>query len=134
MRTVKSANTKPEIIVRKFLFLKGLRYRLHDKKLPGTPDIKLSKYKCAIFINGCFWHGHECRKQLIPKSNVDFWEAKIAKNISRDENALKDLQKLGWKVITIWECELKKKELPETLEKLYREILQPTNQNLIGRL
>ena len=100
MSSIKSKDTKPEIIVRKFLHLSGLRYRLHDKKLIGKPDIKLTKYKTVIFVNGCFWHGHkDCKIYALPKSNVSFWQDKFEKNIQRDAENIKALKTLGWKVI-----------------------------------
>lgn len=108
MSQIKGKNTKPEEMVRKYLFAQGFRYRKNDKKLPGTPDIVLPKYKTVIFVNGCFWHGHKgCRYATKPKSNVEFWEAKIARNRHRDEVTEAHLHALGWHVITIWECELR---------------------------
>ena len=123
MRQVKSSSTKPEILVRKFLFKKGFRYRINDKSLPGTPDIKLSKYNCLIFVHGCFWHGHYCRKNGTPKSNVGFWVAKIDKNKSREIENFNRLEALGWRLIVIWECDLKKKKRNETLDYLISQIL-----------
>ncbi len=123
MRAVKSKDTKPEMIVRKFLFSEGLRYSLHDKKLPGKPDIKLSKYKTLIQINGCFWHGHkDCSIYVMPKTNKEFWRTKIEKNISRDEKNISQLKQLGWNVIVLWECELKKKKRENTLTELVLKI------------
>jgi len=108
MSQIKSKDTKPELIVRKYLFANGFRYRLHVKDLPGKPDIVLPKYKTVIFVNGCFWHGHEgCIEASKPKTNSEFWENKIQKNIKRDRNNIKLIENLGWKVIIIWECELK---------------------------
>lgn len=124
MASVKGKNTKPELIVRKFLFSKGFRYRIHDKKLPGKPDIKLSKYKTVILINGCFWHGHEnCRIYVMPKTNQEFWQDKINKNIIRDQKNINQLKELGWNVIILWECELKKSKVDNTLKKLINDIL-----------
>ena len=119
MSQIKGKKTNPEEVVCKYLFSHGLRYRRNDKKLPGSPDIVLKKYKTAIFINGCFWHGHEqCRYFVVPKTNTQFWIDKINCNKERDARRLDELQSLGWKVITIWECELKPKERSSTLEKL----------------
>lgn len=116
MSRIKSSNTKPEEIVRKYLFSKGLRYRKNDKRLPGTPDIVLPKYKTVIFVNGCFWHGHEgCRFFVVPKTNTEFWVNKIEANKQRDSRKTNDLQSLGWKVIVVWECQLKSKKLNDTL-------------------
>ena len=108
MSRIRGKNTKPEILVRKGLHARGLRFRLHNKKLPGSPDIVLPKYGVAIMVNGCFWHGHKgCRYATKPKSNVEFWEVKIARNRHRDEVTTAHLEALGWHVITIWECELR---------------------------
>ena len=98
MSKISGKNTKPEILVRKFLFSKGFRYRINVKTLPGKPDIVLPKYKTVIFINGCFWHGHNCKKGKLPSSNIDFWKEKISNNKSRDDKNSDLLVKLGWKV------------------------------------
>jgi DNA mismatch endonuclease (patch repair protein) len=112
------------MIVRHFLFSRGLRYRLHDKKLPSKPDIKLSKYKCLVFVNGCFWHGHEnCSAYVMPKTNKKFWNDKIEKNMDRDRRNLHALRKMGWKVIVVWGCELKVKQKEKTLHRLLDKIL-----------
>ena len=126
MSAVKGKDTKPEMIVRRYLFSKGLRYRLHVRKLPGNPDIVLPKYKTVIFINGCFWHGHEgCKYYRLPKSNVEFWETKITNNKNRDVlNEIK-LKALGWRVIRIWECEIRRvQDRDQSLEKLYNQIVK----------
>ena len=108
MSSIQGKNTKPEILVRKGLHARGFRFRLHNKKLPGSPDIVLPKYGVVIMVNGCFWHGHKgCRYATKPKTNVEFWEAKIARNRHRDEVTEAHLHALGWHVITIWECELR---------------------------
>ena len=108
MSNVKSKNTKPEIMVRKFLFSNGYRYRVNRKDLPGKPDIVLPKYKTVVFINGCFWHGHpKCKYATIPATNRDFWLAKINGNVERDKLTREKLSQLGWKVIDIWQCQLK---------------------------
>lgn len=106
MSKISSKDTKPEILVRKFLFSKGFRYRINVKTLPGKPDIVLPKYKTIIFVNGCFWHGHNCKKGKLPSSNTDFWKEKISNNKSRDAKNSDLLVKLGWKVIIIWQCEI----------------------------
>lgn len=124
MSAVRGKDTKPEMIVRKYLFSKGLRFRLHVKSLPGNPDIVLPKYKTVVFINGCFWHGHDgCKNFRIPKSNVEFWENKIMANKSRDAvNEIK-LKQMGWSVIRVWECEIKRvKDRMEMLDMLYNRI------------
>ncbi len=119
MSLVKSSNTKPEMIVRKFLFAQGFRYRLHEKKLPGKPDLTLKKYKTIILINGCFWHGHEtCGSYQMPKSNEVFWSDKIEKNKARDIETEIKLKKLGWDIIKVWECELRSKRRELTLNTL----------------
>lgn len=123
MYCIKGKSTKPEEIVRKYLFSQGFRYRKNDKRLPGTPDIVLSKYKTVIFVNGCFWHGHEgCRYYVVPKTRTDFWLNKINNNIERDRRKIVELEKLGWKVITVWECELKSKRINESLYSLIDKI------------
>ena len=119
MAAIKGKNTKPEMLVRKFLFSLGFRYRLHHPRLPGHPDIVLRKYKTVIFVNGCFWHGHiGCKSYVIPKSNVEFWEKKIQRNKTRDVEVYEKLALMGWHCITIWECQLKPKVRQETLESL----------------
>ena len=125
MSRIRSINSKPEEMVRKYLFSKGLRYRKNIKTLPGKPDIVLRKYKTVVFVNGCFWHGHEnCRYFVMPKSNTEYWEKKIRRNIERDVSVYKKLSELGWNVIIIWECELKKDKRKNTLEYLYYNILR----------
>ena len=125
MSRIRSTNSKPETMVRKFLFSKGLRYRKNVKTLPGKPDIVLKKYKTVVFVNGCFWHGHEnCKYFVMPKSNTDFWTEKISRNIARDSATYQALTKLGWNVIIVWECELKKDKRENTLEYLYYNILR----------
>ena len=119
MSRIRGKNTKPEITVRKYLFSKGFRYRKNDRKLPGSPDIVLPKYKTVIFVNGCFWHGHKgCRYFVVPKTNTEFWVNKINTNIERDENKYKTLKDMGWTVIVIWECQLKPEKITETLNSL----------------
>ena len=123
MSHVRGKDTKPEVLVRQFLFAQGFRYRLYRKDLPGKPDIVLPKYKTVIFINGCFWHGHSgCKYATIPEANHDFWLAKISGNIERDKSNHAKLFELGWKVIEIWQCELKPKFREQTLNNLLTEL------------
>lgn len=125
MALVSSKETKPEILVRSFLFRKGLRFRKNVKSLPGKPDIVLPKYKTIVFVNGCFWHGHtNCTKASLPKTNNVFWETKISANIERDKKTKQELKKLKWRVIDIWECDLKKQVFESTMEKLIKKIKQ----------
>lgn len=127
MAAIKGKDTKPEMIVRKYLFSQGLRFRVQVRKLPGTPDIVLPKYKTVVFVNGCFWHGHEgCKYFRLPKSNVKFWKEKIERNIERDRESMLALLDMGWKVIRVWECELRNKANREgTLNKIYISITSP---------
>lgn len=109
MSHIKSKNTKPEVVVRCFLFANGFRFRLHRKDLPGKPDIVLPKYKTVIFINGCFWHGHSgCKYATIPETNREFWLSKISGNIDRDKSTYAKLEFMGWKVMKIWQCQLQR--------------------------
>ena len=115
MARISGSNTKPEIVVRKILSGLGFRYRLNVRKLPGTPDIVLSKHTKVVFVHGCFWHGHKgCKRSKRPTTNVAFWNRKIDKNIDRDKKSVKELRQLGWQPLVIWECQIKK---PESLEK-----------------
>ena len=124
MSRIRGKDTKPEILVRKGLHARGFRFRLQDRKLPGKPDIVLPKYGVAIMVNGCFWHGHKgCRYATKPKSNIEFWETKIARNKHRDEVTAAHLEALGWTVIVVWECELRGKEKAEArIQTLAEEI------------
>lgn len=123
MSHIRSANTKPEELVRKYLHSRGLRYRKNDKRYLGHPDIVLPKYKTCVFINGCFWHQHAgCRYAVLPASNQDYWLPKLKRNIERDAANIAQLRVEGWRAITVWECELKKDVRDETLDRLYTEI------------
>ncbi len=124
MSRIKGKDTKPEELVRKFLFSQGFRYRKNDKHLTGKPDIVLPKYKTVIFVNGCFWHKHEgCKYFVWPKSNIEFWKEKICATVERDKKQILELQSDNWKVITLWECELKSAVRDLTLHKLISQIL-----------
>ena len=130
MSRIKGKNTKPEEIVRKYLFSKGFRYRKNDKRYPGSPDIVLPKYKTVIFVNGCFWHGHkDCKYFVVPKTNTDFWLNKINRNIERDDENKNKLCNMGWKVIVLWECQLKPNTRIKTLDCLYSNLKQMNNCN-----
>lgn len=130
MAAIKGKDTKPEMIVRKYLFSRGLRFRVQVRKLPGNPDIVLPKYKTVVFVNGCFWHGHEgCRYYHLPKSNVEFWENKIKNNVARDARNEKELKALGWRVIRVWECDIRKVAgREEYLQGLYKSIIHPESK------
>lgn len=119
MAAIKSKDTKPEVLVRKFLWSHGFRYRLNHPRLPGKPDIVLRKYRTCIFVNGCFWHGHEgCKYYVVPKSNTKFWQDKILRNQQRDLEVMHKLAEMGWHTIVVWECELKPAVREQTLESL----------------
>lgn len=115
--------SKPEEIVRKYLYSKGIRYRKNDKRFPGSPDIYIPKYNVAVFVNGCFWHVHDCGLFVMPKTNQDFWVKKFNDNVSRDERNIEELTELGIRVIVVWECGLKKNDREETLNDLYHMIV-----------
>ena len=123
MQQIKGKNTKPEMLVRKFLHANGYRYKLHDKTLPGKPDIVLPKYKTVIFVHGCFWHGHtDCRYFTVPKTRTQWWTDKINRNKVNDEKAVKALRKDGWRVINVWECGLKRAKIEKTLTALLNKM------------
>ena len=123
MVAIHSASTKPELRLRHALWRQGFRFRVNDRRLPGPPDIILPKYQTAIFIHGCFWHGHKgCKNYTIPKTNTDFWTAKVARNQERDQEVWRQLEAKGWFVIIVWECELKKAVLDETVARVEAEI------------
>ncbi len=123
MSRIRGKDTKPEILVRSYLFSRGLRFRKNDKRYPGSPDLVLPKYNTVVFVHGCFWHLHEgCQYAKMPKSNVEYWEKKLYGNRERDARNKEELKAMGWKVITVWECELKKDLREETLELLYDKI------------
>jgi DNA mismatch endonuclease (patch repair protein) len=123
MSRIRSKDTKPEMLVRKFLHKNGFRYRLHVKNMPGKPDIVLPKYKTVIFIHGCFWHGHEgCKYYVVPKTRTEWWLKKIGTNIANDANSEAFLKANSWNIIKIWECELKKTSLEITLQNLLKSL------------
>ena len=118
MSHIRSTNTKPEECVRKYLFSQGFRYRKNVKELPGCPDVVLPKYKIVIFVNGCFWHKHDCPRFVWPSSNREYWKPKILRNVERDTENKIALRKQGWRVITVWECELNRAKAEHTLANL----------------
>lgn len=122
MSNIRSTNTKPEEIVRKYLFSKGFRFRKNVRSLPGCPDIVLPKYKTVIFVNGCFWHMHNCKRFKWPSTNIQYWKSKILKNVKRDKKSHEELIKLNWRVIVIWECELKRSMFEKTMEQVIKMI------------
>ena len=123
MSRIKGKDTKPEETVRKYVFSKGFRYRKNVSTLPGKPDIVLPKYKTCIFVHGCFWHKHEgCKYFVWPKSNEEFWKDKLEKNVTRDKNEQAELEKMGWHILIVWECQLKKKNKEQTLRELEEKI------------
>lgn len=119
MSSIHSKDTKPEVLVRKFLWNRGFRYRLNNPRLPGHPDIVLRKYRTCVFVNGCFWHGHDgCKYFRLPKTNTEFWKKKIERNKERDKEEQVKLAQMGWHCITVWECELKADKREKALESL----------------
>ena len=123
MSRIRSRDTKPEVLVRKYLFSRGLRFRKNDKRLPGHPDVVLPKYRAAVFVNGCFWHQHEgCRHAGIPDDNREYWEEKFRRNKKRDAEKTRLLELAGWRVIVVWECQLMPKVRADALDDLYNEI------------
>lgn len=124
MSRVRSKDTKPELLVRKYLFGRGFRYRLQDKRLPGKPDLVLKKYRTVIFVNGCFWHGHAgCPKAKLPDTRRDWWAEKIQTNTDRDRRNIAELEAAGWHVITVWQCELTAKRREQTLAAIAEELI-----------
>ena len=125
MAAIHSASTKPELNLRRELWHHGFRYRVNDKRLPGRPDIVLPKYRTVIFVHGCFWHGHkDCKYYTVPKTNTEFWMAKVARNHERDQEVWRKLEAKGWSVIIVWECQLKKATLEETINRVAGEIVR----------
>ena len=134
MSKIRSKNTRPEMILRKALFARGFRYRVNDKRLPGTPDIVLPKYKTVIFVHGCFWHGHEgCKHASTPKTNTEFWVDKIITNKKRDKIHTGQLISLGWTVLTVWECDIRhnfKRDLPRLIDNVEAAILRGKSKKI----
>ena len=125
MVAIHSASTGPELRLRRALWRQGFRYRVNDKRLPGRPDIVLPKYRTVVFVHGCFWHGHkDCRYYTVPKTNTEFWVAKVARNQERDQEVWRKLEAKGWSVIIVWECQLKKSNFGETINRVAAEIVR----------
>lgn len=125
MASIHSASTRPELRLRRALWHLGLRYRVNDKKLPGKPDIVLTKYRTVVFIHGCFWHGHKgCKYYTVPATNTQYWVAKVDRNQERDQEVWRQLEAKGWSVIIVWECELKKTALEQTICRVQAEIIR----------
>ena len=122
LAAVKNKNTAPEIVVRKTLHRLGYRFRLHRRDLPGNPDIVLPRHRAVIFVHGCFWHGHDCRRGKRPATRTEFWNAKLDRNLARDRNNAERLKALGWRTLTVWECEIKDRS---NLERLIMDFFHP---------
>ena len=127
MQNVKTKNTAPEIKLRSLLHKNGFRFRVNRKDLPGKPDIVLPKYRTVIFVHGCFWHGHDCPRGQRPQTNADFWNQKIDRNVIRDKSDVSLLESLGWRVLIVWECEIKKKNEAVLLSRVKEFLLHSTN-------
>ena len=124
MASIHATDTKPEIVLRHELWRRGFRYRVNDRRLPGSPDVVLPKYRTVVFVHGCFWHGHKgCSKYTVPKSNTEFWTAKVARNQARDQEVWRKLEAHGWAVVIVWECELDKAHLADTIDRVSSEII-----------
>lgn len=125
MVAIHSSDTKPEVLLRHELWRRGFRYRLNDRRLPGSPDIVLPRYRTVVFVHGCFWHGHkDCKNYRVPKTNTEFWNAKVARNQERDQTVWRKLEAKGWNVIIVWECELQNATLSDTVSRVAQEIVR----------
>jgi len=131
MSRIRGKDTKPEMLVRQYLHARGLRYRLHTKELPGKPDLVFSGLRTVIFVHGCFWHRHEgCRYFVVPKTRTDFWLNKIGRNVANDERQQQELRNQGWRVLVVWECELRPLHRERTLERLFYSLTAPEAEEL----
>ena len=129
MSHIRSINTGPELQLRHTLWQRGFRYRVNDRRLPGSPDIVLPKHRSVIFVHGCFWHGHKgCRYYTVPKTHTDFWTAKVERNQARDQETWRQLEAKGWRVVIVWECQLKKAALDATIDRIVAELLHNEEQ------
>lgn len=133
MSRIRSKNTKPELLVRRFLYANGFRYRVNVRTLPGSPDIVLKKYRTVIFIHGCFWHSHSCQQGRLPQTNVDFWTRKLTRNKERDSDVREKLRQLGWKTMIVWECQLKPAVCQQTLQEVVYLLNKANLENLHKR-
>lgn len=131
MSRIRGKNTKPEMLVRQYLHARGLRYRLHAKGLPGKPDLVFAGIRTVVFVHGCFWHCHEgCRYFVVPKTRTDFWMNKIGRNVTNDERQQQQLRSQGWRVLVVWECELRSPQRERTLERLFYSLTAPESDEL----
>lgn len=133
MSRIRSKNTKPEMLVRRFLYANGFRYRVNVRTLPGSPDIVLKKFRTVIFIHGCFWHSHSCQQGRLPQTNVDFWTRKLTRNKERDSDVREKLRQLGWKTMIVWECQLKPAVRQQTLQEVVYLLNKANLENLHKR-
>ncbi|MBR5433026.1 MAG: DNA mismatch endonuclease Vsr [Bacteroidales bacterium] len=133
MSRIRSKNTKPELLVRRFLYANGFRYRVNVRTLPGSPDIVLKKFRTVIFIHGCFWHSHSCQQGRLPQTNVDFWTRKLTRNKERDSDVREKLRQLGWKTMIVWECQLKPAVRQQTLQEVVYLLNKANLENLHKR-
>ena len=132
MSRIHGKDTKPEELVRKYLFSRGFRYRKNDPRFPGKPDIVFPKYKTVIFVNGCFWHRHPlCKYAAVPKTNAEFWQKKLDTNVANDKKHYKELEDMGWNVIVIWECQLKKAQFSQTMDQVIQELNWEISKNTL---
>jgi DNA mismatch endonuclease (patch repair protein) len=131
MSRIRGKDTKPEMLVRQYLHARGMRYRLHTKELPGKPDLVFSGLRTVVFVHGCFWHRHEgCRYFVVPKTRTDFWLGKIGRNVANDERQQQELKVQGWRVLVVWECELRPLQRERTLERLFYSLTAPEPEEL----
>jgi DNA mismatch endonuclease (patch repair protein) len=129
MRRVKQTNTKPEVSIRRLLHHRGFRYLIGDRRLPGTPDLVFPRHKTVVFVHGCFWHGHTCRQGRLPSTNVEYWKPKIARNRARDARKERALKDLGWRVLVVWECQFRTRDLDNAVDELASKITASLRPN-----
>ena len=135
MARIRSKNTRPEVVLRRALWHRGFRYRANVRNMPGSPDIVLPKHRTVVFVHGCFWHGHKkCKNNKIPKTNTEFWQTKVSRNQERDQEVWRQLEAKGWSVVIVWECELAKGRLDNTVERVAAEIIENGEQYKISQI